>query len=140
MLVRIRLLTGSFGPLRSSSFPVSVSSVRAYPDFSFHWLSDPWKNCQPNSGRQKNKHDTDAALIISIQVFTSLPFLLVAALIFWRKSDDWSALFAAFILLLLSTAISGINQRSMLLGSDIASFVVGGSAALLLSASSHRFL
>jgi hypothetical protein len=45
--------------------------------------------------------------IVALEAVTALGFLLVAALIVWRRADDWMALFVALMLVAFGAAIPG---------------------------------
>jgi len=57
--------------------------------------------------------NTYAAIALSIKVATILVWLLVPALIFWRKSDDWLALLVALMFISISAA-NADNDLTML--------------------------
>jgi hypothetical protein len=69
---------------------------------------------QPTSGNVQALHrlglsvDGYAAYFISVEIVVSLVFMAVAAIIFWRKSQEWLGLFVSFVLLLFGAfGISG---------------------------------
>jgi hypothetical protein len=45
-----------------------------------------------------------AIYTVALEVATALIWFAISAVIFWRKSDDWMALFASLMLMLMSTA------------------------------------
>src|SRR5579871_1983994 len=57
--------------------------------------------------------NTYAIFAVSIKVITVLAWVLVPALIFWRKSNDWLALLVALLFITLSTAFAD-NDPSIL--------------------------
>ncbi|HEU5200123.1 MAG TPA: hypothetical protein VFU32_10820 [Ktedonobacterales bacterium] len=80
-------------------------------------ICDDIETCQswqPTSGNAQALHrlgfslDGYAAYFISVEVIVSLVFMAVAAIIFWRKSQQWLGLFVSFVLLLFGAfGISG---------------------------------
>ncbi len=65
-----------------------------------------------------------AAYQVALQVVFSAVFLAVAALIFWRRSDDRMALFASLVLLVATPAISmhGLEDRHPVWEAAVRSF------------------
>lgn len=82
--------------------------------FSFDHLSrqtvETWLVQESTRGMSLSTIDTISRLIVINGVWTLVISMATAVLIFWRKRQEWMALYAAFLLLLTNFAIAPANS------------------------------
>jgi hypothetical protein len=89
-----------------ASIPASYGQLRTICTNSTFGHCNIW---QPTPGNMQALHqlglslDTYALYTITIDVIASLVFLVVGAVIFWRKSDEWMGLFASLVLVIFGS-------------------------------------
>ena len=106
---RLRLLQALWLVLVLGDLAILVASVPAYYHALFSVCPDPLPSCPIQDQlnvqtlhtlQQAGFSLTDYALyVIVLDALATLPFLLIGAVIIWRKANTWMGLFVSFFLL-----------------------------------------
>jgi len=89
-----------------ASIPASYAQLRTICTNSAFGRCNIW---QPTPGNMQALHslglslDTYAVYTLTIDVLASLVFLVVGAVIFWRKSNEWIGLFVSLVLVIFGS-------------------------------------
>ena len=117
-------------------------SIPVYYAQLFVLCTDPRQECydgQLKPGNAQALHhlgislSSYAAYTLAISIFVSLIFLIVGLVLFWRKSDDWMAVFASIVLIILAGAGDvRASKIALLPGTPLLIILLGVLATLIL--------
>jgi signal transduction histidine kinase len=117
-------------------------SIPAYYAQLFALCTDPRQACATGQLRPGNVQalhhlgislGSYAAYALAVSIFASSIFLIVGLVLFWRKSDDWMAVFASIVLIIFAGAGDArASEIALLPGTPVLTILLGVLATLIL--------